>query len=97
MSGANYIVLMRRKNLKLFLNKDGYGFNDIVTWLVTDRDYVPTKLTGYIYGKSLFTGRIGTKDSRLMSGSLVSTSNTSVSWNLVAPCHIRSSANYVSG
>lgn len=48
--------------MKLFLNKDGYGFNDIVTWLVTDRDYVPTKLTGYIYGKSLFTGRIGTKD-----------------------------------
>ena len=48
--------------MKLFLNKDGYGFNDIVTWLVTDRDYAPVTLAGYVYGKSLFTGRIGTKD-----------------------------------
>lgn len=48
--------------MKLFLNKDGYGFNDIVMWLVTDRDYEPVTLTGYVYGRSLFTGRKGNEN-----------------------------------
>lgn len=56
--------------MKLFLSKDGYGFNDIVTWLVTDRDYVPTTLTGYVYGRSLFTGRKG-DESDTVEGILV--------------------------